>query len=58
MNWENIKEEMPEKDVSFLAFCNGGYRLATRYGDTIHDDTTLERIECQYWCEITPPKKK
>lgn len=57
MNWKNIKEEMPEKDTTFLVFYNGGYRLATRYGDDIHDDTTLERIKCQYWCELTPPKK-
>lgn len=56
MEWIKFNDKMPEKDISVLVFDNGSYHIANRYGDRMYDEEGC-RIEPQYWCEITPPKK-
>lgn len=57
MEWKNIKNEIPDNDITFLAWCNGEVYLANRYRDLIINAQTLEKLDIQYWCEITPPTK-
>lgn len=56
MEWIKFSDRMPDRDISVLVYDNGSYHIANRYGDNIYDEDGC-RIEPQYWCELTSPKK-
>ena len=55
MNWIKVSDQLPDLDIIVLGYSNGAYCLVERFGEYFFD-TSLNKVDIQYWSEITPPK--